>query len=268
MPRHAEGHALEQIGAVALAQGADRLSCGRKNGRQIIAVDGLRGDAVGRGETAHVLDVGVLLTTRELGVAVVLADEQHRQSPQGGKIQRLVERARARRPIAKKDDADVLSALRLRGPRGARGERQIARHDAGRAQYAVRRVDQVHRAAAPAAQAGLPSQNFGESRLHIAALGKHVAMPAVTRKQHVLAAQLRADTDGDGFLPGRQVRESGDLARGCEPLNVTLEQAYAPERAVHLLPVSQRWFGHEAPHDVVHRRHRQRCDPLFAPDGG
>jgi hypothetical protein len=66
----------------------------------------------------------------------------------------------------------------------------------------------VHRTAATAAQAGPAAQDLGESRLHIAALGEHVAMPAMTREQHVLALELGADSDCHGFLPGRQVRES------------------------------------------------------------
>src|SRR5229473_1777456 len=216
--------------------------------RQIVAVDGLRGDVIGCGKAAYVFDVGVLLATRELGVTIVLADEQHRQAPQCGDIQRLVKRAGARRTIAEKYHADVLSALRLRSPRRPRGEREIAGHDTGRPQHAVRCVDQVHGTAATAAQAIPPAQNFGESRLNVAALGEYMAMPAMTRKQHVLTRQLRADTDRHGFLPGGQVRKSGDLARGCEPLYLAFKQAYPPECSVHLLPVSQCWFGHKATH--------------------
>src|SRR5216684_5548325 len=230
------------------------MTRGRQYCRQIVAVDGLRGDVIGCGKAAYVFDVGLLLAAREFGVAIVLADEQHRQAPQRGDIQRLVKRTGARRTIAEKYHADVLSALRLRSPRRPRGEREIAGHDTGRPQHAVRCVDQVHRTAATAAQAIPPAQNFGESRLNITTLGEHMAMPAMTREQHVLALELGADTDCNGFLSGGKVRESRDLAGGREPLYLAFEQAYPPERTVHLLPVSQRWFGHRSPHNDVRQR--------------
>jgi hypothetical protein len=83
----------------------------------------------------------VFLAARELRIAIVLTDEQYRQAPQRGEIQRLVKRAGAGRSIAEKYHADVFSALRLQSPRSARGERKIACHDTGRAQHPVRCVD-------------------------------------------------------------------------------------------------------------------------------
>ncbi len=72
-------------------------------------------------------------------------------------------------------------------------------------------------------------------------------MSPMTREQHILTLELGADPDRHRFLTGGQVRESGDLARGGEPLYVAFEQAYAPQRAVHILPVRERGFGHSGP---------------------
>jgi hypothetical protein len=202
------------------------------------------GHGVWRGETTHVRDVRVFLATSELGVPVVLTDEQHRKAPQCGDVQRLVERTGARRAVTKEHHADVLLALCLRSPRGARGESEVACHNTGRAQHAIRCVDEVHRAAAAATQAVFPAENFGERRFKVASLGEHMTVAAVTGEQHVVASEMRAYANGNRFLTGRQVWKSGNLARGGEPLHLSLEQPYPPERVIHLLPVIERRCGH------------------------
>jgi hypothetical protein len=116
---------------------------------------------VGRGEAAHMGDVGVFLATGEFGITVVLTHEQHRQFPQCGEIQRLVERAGAGGTIAKEHHADTALALRLGSPGGAGGQRQVSRHDAGSAQDPVGGIHQVHRAAATATQAVLATEDLG-----------------------------------------------------------------------------------------------------------
>ena len=99
------------------------------------------------------------------------------------------------------------------------------------------RIDQVHRAAAPAAEPGLSAENLGERCLDVAALGEHVAVPAMTREQHIAAVELPRDADRHGFLARGQMRESGDLARGGETLHLAFEQTYAPECPIHPLPI-------------------------------
>src|ERR1700722_2380679 len=71
-----------------------------------------------------------------------------------------------------------------------------------------------------------------------------MAVPAMAREQHIFALELSADADRHGFLPGGEVWKSGNLARGREPLYVPLEQAYPPQRTVHVLPVGERRCGH------------------------
>ena len=68
-------------------------------GHHVVAVDGDVADAVAGGP---LLERGRVLGRRrgELGVAVVLAEEDHRQLPHGGQVHRLVERALGRRAVA------------------------------------------------------------------------------------------------------------------------------------------------------------------------
>ena len=192
-------------------------------------------------------DVGVLLAAGELGIAVVLTHEQHRQFPQRGKIQRLVERAGAGRAIAKKRHADIPPALRLGRPGSPGSQRQVSCHDAGCTQDPVGGVHQMHRAAATAAQAVLATENLGQGRLQIAALGQYMPMAAVTGEQDVLVREVRTHAHGHRFLAGGQVRKTRYLARSREPLHLVFEQADAPHGAVHLLPIAQSRCGHVGP---------------------
>ena len=84
----------------------------------------------------------------------------------------------------------------------------------------------------------------GERRFKVASLGEHMTVAAVTGEQHVVASEMRAYANGNRFLTGRQVWKSGNLARGGEPLHLSLEQPYPPERVIHLLPVIERRCGH------------------------
>jgi len=86
-------------------------------------------------------------------------------------------------PVAEEHDTDVLGTPGLHCPCRPGGKREIARYDAGGAENPIRDVNQVHRSAPSAAQARLPAQNLGKRRLDIAALGKHMAMPAMAREQ-------------------------------------------------------------------------------------
>ena len=78
-------------------------------------------------------------------------------------------------------------------------------------------------------------------------LGDRVAVAAVTRVHGVVVAQLRADADGDAFLPRAQVNQAVDLAVAREPPDPFLEQPDPPHR------------GEQATRLLAgERRHRQR----------
>src|SRR5512135_2670620 len=66
-----------------------------------------------------------------------------------------------------------------------------------------------------------------------------MAVAPVAREERILAGEMRADPDGHGFLARRQMRKSRYLARGCESLHLDFEGADAPQRAIHLLQITQ-----------------------------
>ena len=91
---------------------------------------------------------------RELGVAVVLAEEDHRQLPHGGEVDRLVERALGHRAVAEERhrDAAVGRAAAPRSPRPTAIGRPAPTMPLA-PKMPMRRIGDVHRAAAPAVRA-------------------------------------------------------------------------------------------------------------------
>src|SRR5262245_24745800 len=102
----------------------------------------------------------------------------------------------------------------------------------------------MHRAAASAAQARFPAENLGQGCLQIAALGEHMTVATVARKEKIITGKMGADTDCNRLLPGREMRKSRYLAGAREPLHLAFEQPYPPQCVIHLFPVIERRFGH------------------------
>ena len=84
---------------------------------------------------------------RELGVAVVLAEEDDRQLPHRGEVHRLVERALGDGAVAEEGDRHAAVGPQLRGRGRADGDRQAGGDDAVGAEDADGRIGDVHRAA-------------------------------------------------------------------------------------------------------------------------
>ena len=182
------------------------------------------GHAVRRGPVGDVLDLHVLGLRGELGVAVVLADEQHRQAEHGGHVGRLVEGADVAAAVTEeRGDHRVLAAVGA-GERGAHGDRDAGPDDAVGAQHAARQVVDVHAAAAAAAVAGGLAVQLGEHRSELGALGDRVPVPAVRGGDLVVVAQDRHHPGGDGLLADVQVQEAGHGARLGELAGGLLEQ--------------------------------------------
>ena len=72
-------------------------------------------------------------------------------------------------------------------------------------------------------------------------LGNRVAVAAVARVHGIGGAKLRADTDGNAFLPRAQVNQAVDLTVAREPPHAFLEQPNPPHRGEQVeLPARQR----------------------------
>src|SRR5262249_45622960 len=141
---HPVRHALEQVGSVSTPDPCNRVSASRMNHPQIIPVDSLCRHPVRRSEITDLSYRGVLIAARELGIAVVLADEQHRQFPQHREIESLVKRTGPGGAVTEEHDTDCVGSLGLSGPRGARRQGQISSYDTGSTQHAPCDINQVH----------------------------------------------------------------------------------------------------------------------------
>jgi len=195
----------------------------------------------------------LVLGAAELGEAVVLADEQHGQAPEGSQIDRLMEGAGRHGTVAEEGGDHAVAALQPRRERGADGNREPGAHDAVGPENAERRVGDVHGPAETPADAGGPSHQLGEHAGHVEPLGHHVAVPAVRRGDHVVGAQLRAHADGHRLLADRQVHEAGHDAVAVQDRGAGLE---LPDPAHLAVAVELR--ARHGPGRLL-QRHGRRC---------
>ena len=176
------------------ASGARRVEVGREgvaHGRDVVAVDGLALQLVGSDDVAHALDVGVRRARRELREAVVLAHQDERQLPQRGEVDGLVEVPGLHGAVAEEHDRHGVLAAQPHRQRAPEGDRDAAADHAGGAHEAVLDVDQVHRAAEPAAEAGVAAHQLGHHALQRRALGDRMPVrpvPGVDRRRRRAAA--------------------------------------------------------------------------------
>ena len=227
------GGRLDDRGAGATAQGLDHVLHRRRGGHDVVAVDG---------DVAHpvpgrpALERGPVLVgrRRELGVAVVLAEEDDRQPPHGGEVHRLVERALGHRTVAEEGHGDAAVGPQLRRRRRPDGDGQAGRHDAVRPEDPERRVGDVHRAPAAAVGALVPGHQLGEHPERVQPLGQAVAVAAMGRGDDVGGPERPAGPHRGRLLPDRQVDEPGHLARSVQRGHPLLEPPDHQHPPVHL----------------------------------
>ncbi len=145
--------------------------------------------------------------------------------------------------VAEEDDRDRVVAAQPRRQRAAERDRDVAADDAGRAHEAVLDVDEVHRAAEPAAQPAVAPHQLRHHPLERRALRDRVPVRAVPRVHGVVVAQLRAHRRGDALLPDAEVDQPVDLVGALERADPLLEQPDPPhrrEQAQRLLAAERR----------------------------
>ena len=171
------------------------------HGQHVHPVHRLRRHVVAAGVLHHVRHRGDALECRAHAVAVVLAQEDHRQLPHRRHVQGLVEGADVHRGLAEKTDADLVAALILGRERDPGRERNVGAHNAVAAHEAPARVEEVHRPAlALGAARRLPEQlrhyDAGRNAPH-----QRLAVFAVGRDGVVVVTQRAEATDRHRFLP-------------------------------------------------------------------
>ena len=86
---------------------------------------------------------GDVLDGGEFAIAVVFADEQHRQAPDRRHVHDLEQQALIECAVAEKGGSDLTAAVPLGAQRGAGGERNAAADNAGGAEIAVGRIEDM-----------------------------------------------------------------------------------------------------------------------------
>ncbi len=224
---------LDDDGAASRARRVDDALHRGRGRNHVVAVDRDEVDAVTGSpalERRRVLRRG----GRELGVAVVLAEEDHRQLPDRGEVDRLVERTVRHRAVAEERDHDTAVASQLRGGRGTGRDRQARADDSVGAEDPECRIGDVHRTAAPAVRALVLGHQLGEHPERVETLGEAVTMAAMGGRDHVGRAERPAGAHGRRLLPDRQVHEARHLAVAVERGHTLLESADHEHPPVHL----------------------------------
>jgi hypothetical protein len=209
---------LEQRRPLPGAGPGDRVAGRRVDGFHVVVVDPLARYAVRGGPVGVGGDAGGGVARHRDRPVVVLDHEHHRQLPQGGQVERLVERALVRGPLTgERDRHPVVLAARERERLPERGRQPLG--DDARAGEVDVRVEQVHVPAPASPEPALAPEDLGSHLVQIHTVRDGHVMRPVGRGDRVGGAQVRAHASGYRFLPGRQVHLAGhqpgaDVERG------------------------------------------------------
>ena len=227
--------------------------CGR---RHVVAVHCDEIDAVTGGALLELRRV-LRRCGRELGVAVVLAEEDHRQLPHGSEVERFVEGTVGHRAVAEERHYDAAISSQLCRRRCTDRDRQAGSHDPVGAEDADRRVHDVHRPAAPAVRSLVLAHELGEHPEHVQTLREAVAVAAMGGRDHIVRRRGASRAHGRRLLPDREVHEARYLAVAVQGSHALLEPADHEHPPMHLEEVGVR--EHEPCIVLVGTNREGRC---------
>ena len=217
-------------------------------------------------------DVEALTALRQVGqrrgaldrgahrVAVVLDDVDHRQLPQLGHVEGLVDLALVGGPVAEIGEGDVAVAAVAVGEREACAEGDLRADDAVAAVEMLLLGEHVHRAALALAEAAAASGQLGHDALGVEAAGQHVAVVAVGGDGLVAGLGLEHQAGHHRLLPDVEVAEAADQPHAVHLAGALLEAADEEHAAVGLELLfagesdGRRCRGAECRHGVGHGR--------------
>src|SRR3954462_4659869 len=134
--------------------------------------------------TSQPLHFGMRRQRCEFSIAVVLADENDRQLPQAGYVQRFMKGTRLTGTVTEEHDSDLARVFLFGCKGGPQCQRDCAADDAGGGDESSVECDDVHRAALATAIARGPAGDFGHQPDDIGSLCDCMTVRAVT-PEHV-----------------------------------------------------------------------------------
>ena len=200
MTAQAIGLHFHKDGTLALPDVRNDLSELRVHLLDVVAVQGVAGNAVGRAPLADVGHVDGVLHVHGDGVLVIFAHKDHRQLQNGGHVQGLMEGALVGGAVAEEADHHVGPLLILQGERRAHGDGDASADDPIGAQHTDGEVGDVHGTALALAVAVLAGHQLRKHPLQVRALGDAVAVAAVSGGDVVMVGQVGAYAHCDGLL--------------------------------------------------------------------
>jgi hypothetical protein len=176
-------------------------------------------------------------------VLVVLADEDDGQLPQRREADPFVKAADAHRAFAEKAERDPAVAPVLAGERDARGQRDVAAHDAVAAEHVVLASNMCIDPPRPFEQpVALPKSSAKKSaRSH--SLGQGDAVVAVRGDDVVVGPKSGDRTDRHGLLSDVEMQKPADFALRVPARALLLDPANQEHVAVQFCEVFQLLFG-------------------------
>jgi len=193
--------------------------------QHVHAVHALTGHAVGLGELP---DLG--LGERAVGrgahrVAVVLAEEQHRQLPERRQVHRLVELPLRHGAVAEVAHDHLVAAPVLDSEADAHCDGQVRPDDRVTAEEVGALVEQVHRAALALGEPVAAAEQLGHDPLGIGTLRQAVAVLAVRGDRVVVGPEHRGGADRHRLLADVEMEEPADLPERVRLGGLLLEAA-------------------------------------------
>src|SRR5437773_10073330 len=215
----AVGLRLEEEGQVVFSGSTDGVARRLAHLEHVVAVHDLRLHRVAARAHRHVLDRERPVERRPHGVLVVLADEDDGELPEPGEREALVEGAHVRRAVAEEAEGHVLLAAVLAPERDAGRDRHVPTDDRPAPEETPGGVEEVYRAAAPAAAPGRAPEELGHRAPRVTGAREVVRVLAVGGDD-VVGRLGRGDrAHRDRLLSDVEVEEAAHL-----PLRVGLRR--------------------------------------------
>ncbi len=193
--------------------------------KHVHAVDDFAGDAEGLAAVIDVLGRGRARLRGAHGVLVVLDHEDHRQAPERGHVERLIDLALVGGTIPEIGEGDAAVVLVLVGKGEAGADRHLGTDDAVTAVEMLLFREHVHRAALALGIAALAPRELGHHALWVHAAGQHMAVIAVGGDPLVAFLGGGLEPDDDGLLSDIEMAEPADQTHAVKLACLFLESA-------------------------------------------